>query len=470
MTGFAAGSAMNSCHYLRCSAANPEAVLDRTLAEFAAGATGESLLAVDFSFCSYWQEGQPREPLVALYHLRRAPAAVRIDAAVLPGGGDFDSRWQARGAAAGAWLDTLDVARFDLAQPLPLAPVAIPKPWGRELWYTGIERRGVAAVCRDGRSAPLPWLLAIAPRRLGLAAGDNPILLKILDPLPSAVYGDLYFELHRQKQEVYIVTAVDRAAWPDGVGAIRFGFDAGLRRQYADDRRFLQDYLGAVRAYRAVRRDIDALLDARRAAERIGLNEPVDAATLQRWLADVPAPLQRREQQLREAMDRFAGLLPLRVGDVLKVPCWVPHSLQHGVRTVEFQTPVYERLILSFAQKVLTQEDWDTEQAAPLLQLDPPPPPPLQITAAGEGWREERIVEFDDFEVRRLTVQAGAQRRLPPPRHYALAMVIGGALHLQGAALAPDSALLLPGSWEGGLVENRGRDPHMLLLAYPRAD
>ena len=156
MAGFPAGSAMNSCHYLRCSAANPEAVLDRALAEFAAGATGESLLAVDFSFCSYWQEGQPREPLVALYHLRRAPAAVRIDAAVLPGGGDFDSRWQARGAAADAWLDTLDVARFDLAQPLPLAPVAIPKPWGRELWYTGIERRGVAAVCRDGRSAPLP--------------------------------------------------------------------------------------------------------------------------------------------------------------------------------------------------------------------------------------------------------------------------------------------------------------------------
>ena len=36
----------------------------------------------------------------------------------------------------------LDVPILKLNTPLSLAPVEIEKPWGKELWYTGIEKRG----------------------------------------------------------------------------------------------------------------------------------------------------------------------------------------------------------------------------------------------------------------------------------------------------------------------------------------
>ena len=456
---------MTSSLCIRIAAAHPESVLDDALVSFVASAAPEQLLIVDFTLRQYWLEGEPPIALTGIYYLHRSAAGdVRIDVAVTEGPVAVDERLAP--SSASELLDALAIPRFALERAVPLAPVAIPKPWGREIWYTGIERRGVAGAGSDARRVPLPWLLALAPSRL-CGGADNLILLKILDPLPDAVYGDLYFELHRHKQEVYVVTDVDRSAWPDGIGAIRFGFDAALRRQYGDDEGFLADYAAAVSAYRRVRRDIDALLDADRAREGIGANEPVPAATLRRWLEQLPQDLHRLELERRQAMERFTGRLPLRVGDVVKVPCWVPHSLQHGVRTVEFQTPVYERLILSFAQKVLTQTEWDTEEAVALLQLDPPPAAPWEITAEGEGWVEERIVRFDEFEVRRITLQAGAERWLDAPATYALCMVIGGVLRLDGETLAADQAVLIPGSWRGARIDNPGPAPRHLLWALP---
>jgi hypothetical protein len=253
------------------------------------------------------------------------------------------------------------------------------------------------------------------------------------------------------------------------VGAIRFGFDDAVRAGYAGDQRFLADYLAAVRAYRTARQAIDRLLDQRRAAAGIALDAPLAAATLRAWLAELPAAVQAQERELRAAMERFTGMRPLRLGDVVKVPCLVPHSLQHGVRTVEFQTPVYERLILSFAQKVLTQADWDTDAAAALLRLDPPPAEALATTAQGAGWVEERIVEFDDFEVRRIALQPGAARALASPGSYALAMAVGSGLQLAAAPLPADAAVLLPAAWTGAEVVNRGDRAAYLLLALPRA-
>src|SRR5690606_4251251 len=168
------------------------------------------------------------------------------------------------------------------------------------------------------------------------------------------------------------------------------------------------------------------------------------------------------------AMEAFTGELRLGVGDVVKVPRLVPHSLQHGVRTVEFQTPVYERLILSFAQKVLTQSHWDTDEALDVLLMDPPAVEPFAVLEAGEGWQEELIVEFDDFEVRRLTLQPGAERQLRAPRDYSLCMAVGGALEVGQLTLEADQALLLPPVWRGGRVGNPGTVARTLLLALPR--
>jgi hypothetical protein len=455
----------------------PESVLERALQEFGPGQ--EPILhAVDFELAQYWREQPDPIALVALYGFECAEVGVAVTAAVVEmatfeqhiGPGLQLARPKPRDAVRTleALLADLGIPYFRLDRAVPLQPVSIPKPWGQEIWYTGIERRGVAGAGSDLGSVPLPWLLAIAPRRL-LGAAREPILLKILDPLPEPVFGDLYFEMHQKKQEVYVVTAIDAGAWPDGAGAIRFGFDDGLRASYADDQRFLADYLAAVRAYRAARQEIDRQLDVRRAAAGIAADAPLPAATLRGWLAELPAGIQARERELRAAMERFTGMRRLALGDVVKVPCLVPHSLQHGVRTVEFQTPVYERLILSFAQKVLTQADWDTEAAAALLRMDPPPAEPLATTARGAGWVEERIVEFDDFEVFRIALQPGATRVLPNPGSYALLMAVGAGLRLADAPLAGDTAVLLPVGWSEAEVANSGDRLAYLLLAVPVA-
>jgi hypothetical protein len=141
--------------------------------------------------------------------------------------------------------------------------------------------------------------------------------------------------------------------------------------------------------------------------------------------------------------------------------------LQHGVRTVEVQTPVYERLILSFAQKVLTQADWDTDTAAALLCMDPPAVAPWPIAAQGDGWREEQIVEFDDFAVHRVAIEPAARYRIGTSEQYRLLMAVGEGLQLDRAALAADAALLLPADWRGGEVINRSPQPAYLLLATP---
>lgn len=417
-------------------------------------------LAVAFDLDCYWLPEAPIEPLLALYRIaglvlqasvcRRTPEALAVV------------------AAEGDWYAQLDLDPVDLGAALRLIPVAIPKPWGQEIWYTGIEKRGVAAVLAGRAELPLPWLLAVAPRRLSGDRQRDLILLKILDPLPDPVFGDLYFELHQEKREVYVVTHVDREAWPDGIGAIRFGFDQSRVASHASREAFLDAYLAAVAAYRSVRELIDLRLEERRAEAGVGPNDPVSAATLRSWLKEVPEELVAREERLRLAMEAFTALRPLRVGDVVKVPLRVPHSLQHGVRTVEFQTPVYERMILSFAQKVLTQATWDTPAAAAVLELGPPEPEPLEMTAQGDGWVEERIVQFEDFAVYRLSLDAGASYPVVPADHYRLLMAVGGELSLAGSVVEGDQAVLLPLAFRQAELVNAGVEPRVALLATPQ--
>ena len=455
---------LNATRLIRVSAKNPEAEFDAFLQRSSRDNGGDVLLAVDFEFCEYWRDDKPNVGLTALFRGR----ADKYTIAVLRTA-EFEIALNSRDGnidAVASLLNALPVAFLALDTAMPLQPISIPKPWGQEIWYTGIEKRGVAEIGERGRSVPLPWLLAAAPQRLS-GGVQQPILLKILDPLPEPVFGDLYFELHRQKQEVYVVTAVDQSAWPDGVGAIRFGFDAKYRDEYGDDREFVQAYLKSVRHYRAVRKRIDAQLDTLRARDGIGLNDPVSADTLRAWLDEIDADVRADEAALRAAMESFTSLLPLRIGDVVKVPCLLPHSLQHGVRTVEFQTPVYERLILSFAQKVLTQSDWDTDEAATVLQLDPDPVAPLPVTAQGAGWREEQIVIFDDFEVRRLTLDAGAAMQLELKRSYGLAIVVGQPLWIDGRQFSADAATLLPSELDAIRLHNDSDCAGFLLLALP---
>lgn len=406
-------------------------------------AGGRGLLALDYRLQRFWESNPGEDRLVAVYE-PQPDGSIRFLV-------------QAHSEALLAALQTasslieladkLGCDCFATDSAIALQAVHIPKPWGEEIWYTGMEDRGVARAGHTGRDVPLPWVLSALPAALCHRRERELMLLKILAPRPEEVFGDLYFELHEEKREVYVVTAVDRGAWPDGVGAIRFGFDPDVRQQYPDDDSFRRAFRQAVADYESVRREIDTLLDER---------------------AALPPAQIEAEQERRAAMNRFTALKPLRVGDVVKVPTLTPHSLQHGVRTVEFQTPVYERLIVAFAQKVLTQAHWDTEEAVALMQLDTPPQPPSEMLLDTGGVRVERIVDFPDFEVRRLVVEPGAEFDLPTPDDYALLIVVQDVLALGGCGLAAEQAVLIPRGWRPRRFRHSGAQPLILLLGHPR--
>ena len=319
---------------------------------------------------------------------------------------------------------------IDSSTPAKLVPVTINKPWGREIWHSAIEARGESEVLVAGRRRPLSRYL----QAVGL---DDPvILLKVLDPDPTPVQGDLYFEVHERKREVYIVTAIDPKAWPDGQGRIRLGMDQARRRSYGNDDAFRAAYLEAVQAYERERRAIDA-------GER---------------------PPGKAEREKRAFMEAFTACAPLQVGDVVTVPPWTPHALQHGVRVVEFQTPTYERRIISFAQKVRTQGHWDSEQAIARMSLDPPSPPSFQEVAPGV----ERIAAFNDFNVWRVALHPDCAVAPPVDAPYALCMAIDGPVLLGGLRLDAGQACIAPGgSWENAGL--RGAEGARCVLAVPSA-
>ncbi|MGE0624265.1 MAG: hypothetical protein AB7I04_09345 [Pseudomonadales bacterium] len=330
---------------------------------------------------------------------------------------------------------TVDGARFPLDAPVRLLPVVVSKPWGREIWFTGMEARGESMVSGNGGELGLGSYLALAPDRL---CGYRPIvLLKILDPRADPVLGELYLELHEEKREVYVVTAVHPAAWPDGRGRIRYGVNQASRRAHGSDDAFRSAFLEALRTYRAVRDAVDAGADGLAAEERAAL----------------------------EATRAFTDERSLAPGDVISVPTRVPHSLQHGVRVVEFQTPTYERLIVSSTQRVLTQTGWDSERAVALMHLDTPPQPVPEPVAAGV----DRIVAFEDFGVWRLRLPAGRVQSLPDHLPYAVAYCIEGRVQAGGRPapliLSDDQAAFIPGSAVGQPLT--ALDDTLLLLAAP---
>ncbi|MCB1614613.1 MAG: hypothetical protein KDI30_01240, partial [Pseudomonadales bacterium] len=342
----------------------PHAALKKQWSFLAEQQLSSLSFVLDYDLVAYYQQPQVIIPLTVfccLYSDGRSRCMVTTRERF----GDID--FLSRSVDESAML--LEEAAFDLNLPLMLEPVHIPKPWGQEIWFTGIEARGQASICSASGKTLLPYVL---PLFQPIDQLSSPVLLKVLDPSSEPVYGDLYFELHTRKQEVYVVTHVDHQAWPKGEGAIRFGFCKKKRSLYASDEDFKAAYLEAVQSYRAVRQQIDVYYDELKLSTGLPLNEPVPLETLKAWAETLPVETQTLERQLREEMHSFTGMQSLAVGDVLAVPCLVPHALQHGVRTVEFQTPVYERKILSFAQKVLTQSDWDTGEALSLCDIHLP--------------------------------------------------------------------------------------------------
>ena len=386
-----------------------------------------ALLLVEFELSQYWLEGAPPVSLTAVYLADAQGWQAFVTERTLSLDGLAAREQFCR------WVERYQLLVLTPGLALELMPCHITKPWGQEIWFSAVEQRGVCQVGWQERQAPLPWVLAVLPDcAVGVDCVDHVVirvepllLLKVLDPAPLPVLGDLYFEVHDAKCEAYVVTQLDSSAWPDGIGYIRYGFEPGKLAASADEAAFRADYLAAARAYESIRAQLDAI-PAGETPEQFILEQ---------------------ETQLRTDLASFVHHRALRVGDVVTVPPGLPHGLLHGVRAVEFQTPVYERKILSSTQKVLTQQRWDTGSAIGWLSLKAPPEeaPVTQLDEAGV--KVEKIVDFPDFEVLRVRLEAGAHRALGPIVDYAILMVVEGELDLAGNMVAAGRALLLPRDW-----------------------
>ncbi|MFT5693189.1 MAG: hypothetical protein ACI92E_002525 [Oceanicoccus sp.] len=477
---------------------NPEPIVQEYCKKLSEASKSVLFLLVIYPFEEYWLPGnksptpstarprdlvatdetitfpvKPSTELAALYCLSLSGGQCSVKVAVSDDAPVFRKALQAQKGTLGedafvSMCGALGLPYFTNDRLFEFEPISIPKPWGKEIWYTGIEERGVASFTAQGFTSPIPWVLSTLPSAFCGNSQRELILLKILDPYPDPAFGDLYFELHQKKREVYVVTAIDPVAWPSGIGAIRFGFDQAKRKEYGSDASFRESFMAAVSNYEAIRRKIDDYTDNLRLRDGIPENQLVDNAISNAWLSEVPDSWKSEELMFARTVETFTDKLSLSVGDVVKVPCLTPHSLQHGVRTIEFQTPVYERLIVSFNQKVQTQSGWDTNKAIEVMNLESVPQSEIPHLVEELGVKQEKIVEFEDFDVIRIEIEAGAQFILSDIDNYCLIIGISGIIHINAESLEPERASLLTRDMSGAKIVPILHDSACFLIAYPK--
>ncbi|MDK1022729.1 MAG: hypothetical protein QGD92_00685 [Gammaproteobacteria bacterium] len=442
---------------------SPDAEINARIPAWKNSSETHQCIALNYAVDVWWQTVSVELPLAAIYLLSRlAGDSIQILATVTDRVDEFDQCIARDDADFDSVCTSMALPVLNLTAPLSLQTVDIPKPWGREIWHTGSEVRGISTI----HGMPLPWVISLNKSGLVGQADAELILLKILDPLPQEVYGDLYFEMHTRKTEVYVVTHIDPTAWPTGKGQMRFGFCAEKLNAYPDPDKFRSAYLNSVQNYQKIRRQIDSRFDEYRKSAGFTEHDPIPVRVLDEWQGRLPDEWQQLEQKLRADMNDFTGIRELSVGDVICIDPFTPHALQHGVRTIEFQTPYYERKILSFAQKVLTQSNWDTETAIQEMTIAAPPQQEFKHVHQSPGILVENIADFGQFAVLRVSIEFECSYR----HHldsYALVICVTGDCDVGGLVLKSEAACLVPHDLETVTIVNPARQPMQCLIAYP---
>ncbi len=381
--------------------------------------------------------------------------------------------------AAKRWKATI----IQSAAPFRLQPCFVPKPWGREVWLTGIEKRGIALACDAHGSTKLPYALGLFPAPLmGIEGGVEPILLKILEPAAEDSLGDLYLEVHKEKWEVYVVLSVKKRAWPTGEGLLLAGVDlelqTGLQSKSATKWEGIYEngLKKKIEAYQKVRQKLDAWLDEEMEKHNFDDSQREAPGPRRKLLLKAPAALNEQEQTLRKDVEGMLGQIPLKRGDIVSLPPGVLHSLRRGIRVVEFQTPTYERWIAMFNQKTLTQAHWDTKMALKHMRKAPYSIPKVKVLQKEADWKMEQVVDFPQFTVTRLRLNHAGDVYTPSIPHslaYQLVFVSGGAGILrwgQGEqmVLEAEDAVFLPHEIGKFEVQSTSAKGMSVLFATPK--
>ena len=341
------------------------------------------------------------------------------------------------------------------AQPLRLEVLNIPKPWGHEGWYTGVEKRGVVRVTDNYGKTELPYALTLFKKQLLADYSATLILLKTLNPVAENVVGDLYYELHEEKWEVYVVTEIDKTAWPSGTGIIKAGLHPDKIDEYQKSHgkkwseALLKNFKQAIAEYKKVRRQIDESTEG------------------------ISTELSAQELSLREKAAEFVGDCQVKVGDIVSFPVFQMHSLRHGIKVIEFQTPHYERLIVMFAQKVLTQKHWDTADALSKMLPEVYQPPELERLHKSAGLLVERFVDFPQFTADRISLHTEQIWDDQLGEQYQLLINVSGQATVfpengQSVLLNPEEALFLPVGMGSYRLKSTGDSPLICLKAMPK--
>jgi len=339
--------------------------------------------------------------------------------------------------------------------PFALEIVKIPKPWGHEVWYTGVEKRGVVLVADKWGKTELPYALNIFKKQVLAHHPESLILLKTLNPVSEDVIGDLYYEMHEKKWEVYVVTEIDKTAWPTGTGIIKAGLHPEKIRDYKEkygsqwEKFLLKKFRETIGEYEKIRQQIDCSKD------------------------EISNELSEQELKLRQKASDFVGDSQVKVGDIISFPVFQIHSLRHGIKVIEFQTPHYERLILMFAQKVLTQSHWDTEEALNKMLTEVYEPPELECLHKSFGLLIERFVNFPQFTADRICLEPKVIWEDQLDGKYHLLITISGQARVipkngSPVILSREEAIFLPVGMGSYRLESTGEIPIICLKAMPK--
>ncbi|MCK5450532.1 MAG: hypothetical protein KAI70_02055, partial [Candidatus Omnitrophica bacterium] len=227
-------------------------------------------------------------------------------------------------------------------KPIYILPYKQPKVWGingiGEYWY-GAEKEEKSSVAIVGEDTAMmsDVLEYVSDDLLGEKVvrkfGKFLPLVKILTPK-----GRLSVQFHDSKNELWIVTGIDRSALK-GDPEIILGFSAEVLEKYND--KVTEEYRGVLEKYGEALNKLIGMIERESGGIDI-LEEKKDVAiaaeTFRNSSLEIKGGLESLQNE-RKKIDKFYNYVKVDVGDVIPVVAGTLHALGSGVEVVEPQIP-----------------------------------------------------------------------------------------------------------------------------------